>query len=53
MIAQMKIKQNIIQGGHIFQIIHTNALLNLIKNQPDINKIYLYAKIPMKRNINI
>ena len=24
----------------------TNALLNLIKNQPDINKIYLYAKNP-------
>ena len=24
----------------------TNALLNLIKNQPDLNKIYLYAKDP-------
>ena len=24
----------------------TNALLNLINNQPDINKIYLYAKDP-------
>ena len=24
----------------------TNALLNLIKNQPDIAKIYLYAKDP-------
>ena len=24
----------------------TNALLNLIENQPDINKIYLYAKDP-------
>ena len=24
----------------------TNALLNLIKNQPDIDKIYLYAKDP-------
>ena len=24
----------------------TNALLNLIKNQPDIHKIYLYAKDP-------
>ena len=22
----------------------TNALLNLINNQPDINKVYLYAK---------
>ena len=55
----MKIKQNIIQSGHTFQIIHTecpfvggsgsgktNALLNLINNQPDINKIYLYAKDP-------
>ena len=24
----------------------TNALLNLIKNQPDIDKIYLYEKDP-------
>ena len=24
----------------------TNALLNLITNQPDIDKIYLYAKYP-------
>ena len=24
----------------------TNALLNLINNQPDIDKIYLYAKDP-------
>ena len=24
----------------------TNALLNLIKNQPDIDKIYLYAQFP-------
>ena len=24
----------------------TNALLNLISNQPDIDKIYLYAKVP-------
>ena len=24
----------------------TNVLLNLIKNQPDIDKIYLYAKDP-------
>ena len=29
-----------------------NALLNLINNQPDINKIYVYAKDPMKQNIN-
>ena len=57
MITQMKIKLNIIKISHIFQIIHTviliigssasrktNALLNLIENQPDIDKIYLYAK---------
>ena len=31
----------------------TNALLNLIENQPDIYKIYLYAKIRLKQNINI
>ena len=50
----MEIKQNTIQSGHIFQIIHTeylivggsgsgktNALLNLINNKPDIDKIYL------------
>ena len=24
----------------------TNALLNLLSNQPDIDKIYLYAKYP-------
>ena len=43
-----------IQNGHIFQTIHTeyrgswsaktNALLNLISQQQDINKIYLYAE---------
>ena len=27
----------------------TNALLNLINNQPDIDKIYLYAKDPYKK----
>ena len=27
---------------------HPNALLNLINNQPDINKIYLYAKNPFE-----
>ena len=54
----MKIKQDIIKSGHIFLIIHkeliirrsglgkTNAFLNLIHNQPDIDKIYLYAKDP-------
>ena len=31
----------------------TNALLNLINSQPDIDKIYLYAKIHIKQNINI
>ena len=30
----------------------TKALSNLINNQPDIDKIYLYAKDSMKRNIN-
>ena len=51
----MKIKQNIIQVDHILQIMHTeyilyvalddekNAFLNLIKDQPDIGKIHLYA----------
>ena len=28
----------------------TNVLLNLIENQPDINKIYLYAKDPYEAN---
>ena len=27
----------------------TNAFLNLINNQPDIDKIYLYAKDPKKK----
>ena len=31
----------------------SNAFLNLISSQPDIDKIYLYAKIPMEQNINI
>ena len=54
----MKIKQSIIQSGHCpdhpYRILiaggsrsgKTNALLNLINNQPDIDKIYLYAKDP-------
>ena len=29
----------------------TNALLNLIENQPDIDKIYLYAKDPYQASI--
>ena len=31
----------------------TDALLNLIKNQPNIDKIYLYAKDPHEKNINL
>ena len=31
----------------------TNALLNLINNQRGIDKIYLYAKDPYEKNINI
>ena len=31
----------------------TNSLLNLINSQPDIDKIYLYAKVPFEKNINI
>ena len=34
----------LIVGG--FGSAKTNALLNLINNQPDIDKIYLYAKDP-------
>ena len=62
----MKIKQNIIQIGHRFQIFHTenssvgvsgsrktNALLNLINNQPDIEKYTRMQKTHMKQNINI
>ena len=54
------IKENIILIGLIYLITHiyriliiggsgtrkTNALINLINNQPDIDKIYLYAKDP-------
>ena len=51
MITLTKIKSNTIKIGHIFQIIgsgsgKTNLLLNLIENQPDIDKIYLYTKDP-------
>ena len=54
----MKIKQNIIQSGHTFQITHTEyslwaalairkpILLNIVNSLPDIDKIYLYAKDP-------
>ena len=34
----------LIKGGSLSG--KTNALLNLINNQPDIDKIYLYAKDP-------
>ena len=54
MITLMKIKklaiysrssvQNINNRG--FRTWKKNVLLNLIKNQPDIDKIYLYAKDP-------
>ena len=30
----------------------TNSLFNLINHQPDIDKVYLYANILIKRNIN-
>ena len=30
----------------------TNALLNLLKNQSDIDKIYLYANDPDESNVN-
>ena len=61
----MKIKLNIIQNSHTFRssiqninnrwlrFWKTNALLNLIKDQPDIDKIYLYAKDPYEKKINI
>ena len=32
--------------------VKTNALLNLVNNQPNIDKIYLYVKIHMKLNAN-
>ena len=31
----------------------TNALLNLISHQPDINKIYLYSKDPYKQKYQL
>ena len=52
----MKLKLNTIKAGHILQTRilitegsgfgRTNVLLNLIENQPDTDKIYLYAKDP-------
>ena len=62
----METKQSIIQSDHIFQIIPTeyslqvvldqekeNALLNLINNQPGIDKIYLYAEDPYETKYHI
>ena len=55
MIIQVKIKQNIIKSVlYQYRILtirgsgsgKTNSLLNLINNQPDIDKIYLFAKDP-------
>ena len=56
MIIQIKTKQNITPSGHIpkIRILITggsgsrkiNVVLNLINNQPDIAKIYLYPKDP-------
>ena len=55
---QKKIKKNIIQTGQkvltIYRILiiggsgsqKTNALLNLINHEPDIDKTYLYTKGP-------
>ena len=63
-ILLIKIKQSIIQSGHVFQIIYRIlvigdsrsgkiiALLNLINNQLDIDKIYLYAKDPYEKISN-
>ena len=44
MIIQMKILVTLIVGG--YRSWKKNALLNLINNQPDIDKVYLYAKDP-------
>ena len=48
----MKIIKNAMKNGHIYRILiiggsgsgKTNTLLNLINEQNDINKIYLYAR---------
>ena len=45
MIIQMKILVTLIVGGYRSWK-KKNALLNLINNQPDIDKVYLYAKDP-------
>ena len=43
----------IIKGSRKKTLLKTNLLLNSINNQPDIDKIYVYAKIHMKENIKI
>ena len=59
----MKIKQSIqwpYISDHPYRILiiggsgsgKTNALLNLINNRIDIDKIFLYAKDPYEKNIN-
>ena len=48
MLMKTKLNRNCvhtIKTGHILLIIG-NVLLNLIENQPDIDKIYFYAKDP-------
>ena len=46
-VVKEKIKKNIIQIGHKGSGSRkTNSLFNLINQQPDIDKIYLYAKDP-------
>ena len=48
----MKIKPSIIKIGHILNF-NLAILLNLIENQPDVDKIYLYAKDPYQSKYNI
>ena len=62
MITQMKRRHNsnwLYIPDHPYRILiiggsgseKTNALLNVINNQPDIDKIYLYAKDPYEASI--
>ena len=56
-----KIKPNTKKIGHIFQIIHRILIIggsgsgktNLLLNQPDIDKIYLYLKDPYEPKYQI
>ena len=65
MIMQMKIKKTCNPRwphipDHPYRILiivssgseKTNALFNLINEQPDIDEVYLYAKDPYEKNIN-